>query len=240
MPPVLIDAAIVCATPLESAAVAGALMECRAASTRAASSITTTNLSIDFRPGGVLRGRLGELDAALLTTGFGPRKTRSALAEFFRRFAPRLLINFGSAGGVRPDLAPGALTVPRECVSYAWPGLEEDAPAIRVGVENLFPGGILLPGAVPTRAGSCPRTIQDAAAKAALWESLRIDTTDWETYALARDCAKRAIPFAALRVVTDLADENTLSCYAADAAGLLAAAAMRLPDLAGRMGAVFE
>jgi hypothetical protein len=173
--------------------------------------------------------RLGTLETLVVSSGF-KGDIEPVLADIAEHFPPRLLINFGAAGAIADDLPIGAPTVPREIIAYDWPDLEQRGGAIRCAVQRIESR---LPGIRFTaRAGSCAHTICDAAIRARLRESLRIDTTDWETYPLGLLAQRRGWDFLALRCVSDLANDASETDYRASVQSILDDGAKQLAPLA--------
>jgi adenosylhomocysteine nucleosidase len=106
------------------------------------------------------------------------------------------LVSFGLAGGLRPDVKPGAVLVP---------------PAVAEGPRTYLCDQALmefLGGSTgqPIMAGlKIAATAHD---KAALFRRGRADAIDLESGAVARVALARGLPFAVLRAVADPAERN--------------------------------
>jgi adenosylhomocysteine nucleosidase len=175
-------------------------------------------------------GTLGAARCLTLASGLGDARLDLCFQAVAERYRPRLLINFGSAGAIRGDLPVGAPTIPREVVSYSWPDLAPNGEAIPIPhAESLANLDSRLE---ITRAGTCPRSIEDEGVRDRLFRELRIDTTDWETYRLAAHCRERGIPFAALRCISDYAGAAAREEYQRNADSVLDLCAPLLVPLA--------
>ena len=184
---------------------------------------------------GRVHATVGHLGGALCLTvaaGMTRKRLEKTLEAVMERFHPRLFINFGAAGVIAPDIEIGTPTLPREVLSYTWPDLGIRGDIIECPLAAQLAD--LNPDLRVTRAGSCRREIRDHAVRDRLAQTLRLDTTDWETYTLADACRRARIPFLALRCVTDHADSQARSDYVENAAAVLARGASRLPELAAR------
>jgi hopanoid-associated phosphorylase len=119
-------------------------------------------------------------------------------AEGARRAAERLLaqgatglVSFGFAGGLSPDLAAGALVVPRRVM------VDGRAFACDPGL------GAQLGGFTPHDLLHSERVVATAGEKAALYRHSGCAAIDMESGALARAALAESRPFAVLRAVCD-------------------------------------
>jgi adenosylhomocysteine nucleosidase len=183
-------------------------------------------------------GHLGGAVCLTVAAGMTRKRLENTLEAVTARFRPRLLVNFGAAGGVAPEIEIGTPTLPREILSYTWPGLAVEGDLIECPAAARLTD--LDPGVRTTRAGSCRREIRDDAVRHRLAQTLRLDTTDWETYSLADACRRLQIPFLALRCVTDHADSQARLDHSKNAAAVLARGACLLPQLAARALELFH
>jgi adenosylhomocysteine nucleosidase len=125
------------------------------------------------------------------------RAARSALAE-----GADILVSFGLAGALGPDLETGALVLPRRVISAEGPPLKTDAraadaiafavaSAVKISREDLVSAGIVIAG---------------AGDKAALAEASHAASVDMESYGIARAAAAAGKPFLVLRAIADPSD----------------------------------
>lgn len=167
-----------------------------------------------------------------MASGFGEKRVARCFREVTEAYRPRLLINFGAAGAIRPGLEIGTSTIPQEVVAYSWPDLAPNGDPIAIPVEALRS---VHHGLEITRAGSCLHDIRDEAIRARLAAELQIDTTDCETWQIASLCREARIPFLALRCITDHAGSTAGYEYGRNARNVLDRGARLLAPLAVRM-----
>ncbi|NQU43915.1 hypothetical protein HQ520_11570 [bacterium] len=172
---------------------------------------------------------LGPYTCVTLSAGGGKKRIKSAYTSLFEMFEPRVFVNFGAAGGLNPDWPIGTITVPREIVSYTWPDLRPQGDPLVCEVEELRKA---VPEIRISRAGSCPHDIRDAEIRKQLHRDLGLDTTDWETWRIARAAQLAEIPFIALRCITDRADEHAGTDYSRNVRAVLNRGAAALQKLA--------
>lgn len=131
---------------------------------------------------------------------------------------PRLLLSMGLAGALIPGLAAGDVCWPAELLSEAGEVRSTATlprnTALRFGIRC---GGRLL---------SCSQPLADRRTKAFAHADHGAQLVDMESFALAEIAARRAIPFAVLRVVADEAGDR------------LPAAVTQATDAAGRVHSV--
>lgn len=154
-----------------------------------------------------LKNVLGDV---LTVTGPGPVRAARMAAQVLDASRPAGVICAGLAGGLRPVLERGHLLAAHTVLDHATdetfaadPALLEAArrcaPRPQAGSEATsgFREGVLL---------THDRVVGTASGKAAL--SHRADAVDMESAAVARAAAQRGIPFLALRVISDTAEED--------------------------------
>ena len=122
------------------------------------------------------------------------RAAESALGE-----GADILVSFGIAGALAPDLESGALVLPRRVISAEGPPLKTDADAVdaiafavasavKISRQDLVSAGIVIAG---------------VAEKAALAEASHAASVDMESYGIARVAAAAGKPFLVLRAIAD-------------------------------------
>ena len=121
------------------------------------------------------------------------------LAETLAALPPDLpaLLSFGVAGGLDPLLRPGDVRV----------ATDVEAGPDRIEADEAWRARLVAALGVPSAAFAGSDTIvAHVAAKAALRASTGAACVDMETHIVAREARRRAIPWAALRAVTDPAE----------------------------------
>lgn len=145
-------------------------------------------------------GRLGARRLRVAVTGDGPELAERGLAAVVAAAPLARLLLVGIAGGLSPRLRPGEVVVSAAVVIPD--GQRLDSPADE------------RPAAVAGAAGtitSCRRIVGSRREKAALWERLGRPAravVDTETAAWARVADRHGVPWQAIRVVADTAEES--------------------------------
>jgi adenosylhomocysteine nucleosidase len=147
-------------------------------------------------------GQLDGRDVVLICTGDGPMNAQRGLREALNQFRVRALMVLGVAGGLSPGLALGTLLVAKEVV--------EDGGNVPPPDAGWGRRAERLAGAVPATLLSARRILSTAEAKAEAYSPLPggVAAVDLETSAYARVAAERNIPYVALRVISDPAEES--------------------------------
>lgn len=171
---------------------------------------------------------LGQRTCLTVASGMSAKRFRATFEAMMQTFEVKLLINFGAAGGVAPDLAIGTPTIPKEIIAYNYPELEQMGHTICCDTTGM---SRIAERLTVTRAGSCPRDIRNAETREALFKKHRIHTTDWETWRLAALCEKHHLPFYALRCITDRADARAGIDYSRHAQTTLERSARLLEEM---------
>jgi adenosylhomocysteine nucleosidase len=143
----------------------------------------------------------------LVVTGVGPERARAGALALLRAGAGAL-VSFGFAAGLAPQLAAGALLLPRR-VHAAGGRLHVVDEGLRRALCASLPRGL------PQADGDLAETrdpLRDAAAKAALHARLGAVAADMESAALAQAASEAAAPFAVVRAVVDPAPRAIPCC----------------------------
>jgi adenosylhomocysteine nucleosidase len=125
----------------------------------------------------------------VLVTGMGPRNTEWALQRYLEQHQPRAVFTCGFAGGLKPELSPGAVVF--------------DADTELAVEEPLRQAG-----AIPGRIHCSARVVITCAEKRALREETQADAVEMESGIIRQLCRARGIPSATVRVITDTANED--------------------------------
>lgn len=149
---------------------------------------------------GVERAGLDGADAQLRVYQSGPGPARAArAAEAAVAAGAGALVSWGLAGGLEPELAPGAVVIPERIVTERGGGHATDRAWQRALVAALEPdfcvhGGALL---------SVDHVLASPREKARAALATGTVAVDLESAAIAAVAARAELPFAAVRVVVD-------------------------------------
>ncbi|HXV75880.1 MAG TPA: hypothetical protein VD788_06120 [Candidatus Polarisedimenticolaceae bacterium] len=141
-------------------------------------------------------GRLGARRVVVARTGEGRWNAECGARRLLERFPVSRLLCVGFCGGLSPDLVAGELVIARRLVDPLRPLAAPLAPAID--------------GARPATLVTVDRMLCTPADKRSAWEAAGggvATAADMETAAVARVAESRQVPYVALRVVSDAADE---------------------------------
>jgi adenosylhomocysteine nucleosidase len=134
-----------------------------------------------------LGGERGILKVILV--GMGKRNAERAIRTALAKERPTLVLTCGFAGGLRPDLAMGAVVFAADPET----GLE---PAL------------LAAGARPARFHCADRVAATMEEKRRLWEATGADAVEMESQVICATCREQKIPCATVRVILDTASEE--------------------------------
>ena len=131
----------------------------------------------------------GRRDVEVLVTGMGKRNAERTIRLALAKQRFDLVLTCGFAGGLRPELEPGAVLFAAE----GAPGLESALEAA---------------GARRARFHCADRIASTAQEKRGLWESTGADAVEMESQVICALCVEQRIPSAVVRVVLDAARED--------------------------------
>jgi adenosylhomocysteine nucleosidase len=125
---------------------------------------------------------------ATLVTGMGRRNAETAVRRFLAGQSAGLVLTCGFAGGLNPDLAPGAVVY------------ETTDAALAARLAQA--------GAKPARIFWADRVAVTVAEKQALRHTTGADAVEMESGAIQALCSELKIPCATVRVISDAAGED--------------------------------
>lgn len=209
-----VDALILAAMPEEAAAVAALCTDTRPVGHPFRNSDRVAAVRA------VMAGASGSrANVSLVTTGIGTAAAAAVASWAINEFAPRIVINAGSCGGLGADIAVGTVVVGTE---YAYSIADATAFGYAAGQVPGAPERFAFEAVANTaepivracaEAGLTARSglmlAGDAFVTAPIAEPMREKfpgalSADMETTAIAHSCALRDISFIAIRAVSDL------------------------------------
>ncbi len=216
-----IDILIVCALRPEASAISSRMVDAR---------------RVDV---GDCAGHLGEFlkrNALLVRTGPGSQNSAEGLRAALKQFAPKLVVNFGTAGAIADDLEPGDFVVSRRSLAYdpaifgAPVGDDESAPidldeelAAKMSEYRL------------ATFGSADFSVADDEARSTLRALFDFDVVDWETHSVLCVAREAKIPAFSFRAITDLAGTDAEKEFRDNHRRIVEDAAMQLGELLSKL-----
>jgi adenosylhomocysteine nucleosidase len=168
-----------------------------------------------------------ELDhPGVLHTGVGKLNAAYALTRELQRRRPKLVVNYGTAGGLQPSLA-GLVEIRR----VLQVDMEAEPLAPR-GQTPFSPGPFQLDsGAEGVVCGSGDRFV--TAVDPWLLQH-NVEVVDMELFAIASVCQREGIPWRSFKYISDHADRDSETSWQAHVQGGQALFLQRLAALAGQ------
>jgi adenosylhomocysteine nucleosidase len=166
---------------------------------------TNMTISRQFREGSLQAsvGRLEGVEVILACTGDGPDNAASGVQALLDRYPVGSVIVVGIAGGLSPSLSPGGLLVAHDVV--------EDGQSVPAPDARWLQRARRDTGATPATFVSTRNILCTPRDKAEVYSSLPgggVAAVDLETATIARAASRRGLPYAALRAVSDTAEES--------------------------------
>jgi adenosylhomocysteine nucleosidase len=150
-----------------------------------------------------IRRALPESDGIVATaTGDGPRRAASGAARFLERHQPAAVIGAGLAGALSPELRVGDIVASRRVRFEVGDAATPDTRLLERALAAGAKAGTLITIDRPVVSPSARAVLAGSAAGA------DVLAVDMESAAWARVAAARGIPYIAIRVISDLADES--------------------------------
>ena len=175
-------------------------------------------------------GRINSYKSLAACIGVGEKNVKKCFTSLLEEFDPCLVIIFGAAGAVNPNIHSGTVTMPLSVVNYRLPGILLDS--LNIGnFSKQFEDIFVCANVKMTVAGTSSDFISSNKLKRSIYEMLHIDTTDCETFHIARICNDRHIPFFTLRCITDHAGFLAIVHYFLNASKILLNSVKLLKDI---------
>jgi adenosylhomocysteine nucleosidase len=177
-------------------------------------------------------GKLGSTDAVVVMCGIGKVAAAICAQALIDAFRPDVLINTGVAGGVADGLSQGDLVIATDAVQHdfdlslfgyakgympVW-GKDKNSPspfpADEALAEKLIAAADTLGyHAIRGRVASGDIFVADADLKHTLATEFGAAVAEMEGAAVAHVCAVNRVPFAVIRCISDLADDDAYGDY---------------------------
>lgn len=173
----------------------------------------TPETSSDDGPG-VSRGRIAGKQVVLVETGVGPERAHAVAEAICRRCRPAAAISLGFAGALRPELRAGDLVLTGAVCRPVGAGAPNAGALERIPADPALMSAATRAAAqanLPWRQGdslTVAEPLVDAAAKRRAADQFPVDIVEMESYAIAGAAAGHSVPFIALRVISDTAEES--------------------------------
>lgn len=159
--------------------------------------------------------------------GIGKVNAAYRTAEIIRDFSPELIVNIGYAGGMREDARHGDMVIGDSYVQADFDSVIDGAePGVVPGARSeVIPADFIavlerqceLNGYRYTtgRIATGDFFLTDSRRKAAIAEAFSPCAFDMESAAIAYVCAQKKLPFVAVRILSDLADDEAQASFTA-------------------------
>ncbi|HLZ54288.1 MAG TPA: hypothetical protein VKS19_07395 [Verrucomicrobiae bacterium] len=144
---------------------------------------------------------------SILLTGIGRQNAEKSVRDFLAASSPELVLTCGFAGGLDPDLKLGDVAyelADRRGELYETPSKSE----VRDSQSSSLREKLIAAGAKPAKFFCADRIATTVAEKKKLRDETGADAVEMESAAIHAVCAKRGIPCATVRVISDSANED--------------------------------
>lgn len=157
----------------------------------------------------LLKGRYRGQEIILTQMGPGRANAERAASLVITEYSPEAMVCVGFAGGLKPEVKGGDLVLCESLYSLTHeknltqPQFSDKA-LVQLAVETLRREGL------DFHRGSSLTVSEEATTprkKESLQQSIPADIVDMENYWLAKQAARRGIPFVALRAISDAVDQ---------------------------------
>jgi nucleoside phosphorylase len=163
--------------------------------------------------GRLVQGSFNGKPLYLLTTGVGPFRAQEAAEAFFDSYNVDAVVIAGVAGGVTPELRPGAVVVSSSVTLWEPEGdsftpgeaLSTDSHLVQTARETLTE---LNKSFITGRTASCPELLSSRRWKEELFRRSGAQVVDMESFWIARAVRVKGVPWANIRAVLDTAKDS--------------------------------
>jgi len=167
------------------------------------------------------------------SSGLGKVMASATTQLMISSFNPRLLINFGSCGGVSPRLKVGDAVLASSVIEYDFDSLQKESPRLHCSLPWIE---LLAEQFSQLKVGPLASADQNAdtpGKRTWIHDQFQALIADWEGAAVVRVAHRNRLPALVIRGVTDVGDGDLSSEYAAHAARVLADMSVLLKNIIG-------
>lgn len=162
----------------------------------------------DFRGRWLLRRELAGVELIATTCGLGKVMAAATTQMLIDLFEVDLVINFGSCGGLAPELAIGDLVLASRVIEYDFLSEYKKSPVTNCAPELVDSLQASFPEWRVGPLASADRNADTPAVRTGLFERYQALAADWEGASIVRVAKRMGVPALVLRGVTDIgADE---------------------------------
>ncbi len=137
----------------------------------------------------------------MVRAGVGRDNVRQVLDVFLNRNHPDLVLNIGLAGSLKPENEPGQIFYIREVL--------HETAKIAFNLPKLV-SGLDLPAA---RLLTVDKAVTESGRRDRLHKKRHVELVDMEAYFLAQKCAEKGIPFCSIKIISDMANQETQKVF---------------------------
>ena len=156
------------------------------------------------------------------SSGLGKVMASATTQLLISIFAPRLLINFGSCGGLAPGMRVGDAVLASSVIEYDFDSLHKASPRLECEPSLVELLGKEFPFLKIGPLASADQNADTPEKRAWIHDQFQALAADWEGAAVVRVAHRNRLPALVVRGVTDVGDDDLSREYAAHAAHVLA------------------
>jgi adenosylhomocysteine nucleosidase len=156
-----------------------------------------------FNPWPFYKGSCQELSLGLILSGIGKVMAAAATQWLIDYQKPKIVLNWGCAGGINPQVEIGEIVAAQAAVEYDY---QSRSPRRIAADKELFDVACSIDSINPGIFASADQNVDSLEKKQRLRHTYRASAGDWESAAVLRIAAANKIPALALRVISDLGD----------------------------------
>ena len=156
------------------------------------------------------------------SSGLGKVMASATTQLMISSFSPRLLINFGSCGGLAPGLKVGDAVLASSVIEYDFDSLHKASPRLECEPAWIELLGKKFPLLKVGPLASADQNADTPEKRAWIHEQFQALAADWEGAAVVRVAHRNQLPALVVRGVTDVGDDELSREYAVHAAHVLA------------------
>jgi adenosylhomocysteine nucleosidase len=156
------------------------------------------------------------------SSGLGKVMASATTQLLISSFAPRLLINFGSCGGLAPGMRVGDAVLASSVIEYDFDSLHKASPRLECEPSLVELLGKEFPFLKIGPLASADQNADTPEKRAWIHDQFQALAADWEGAAVVRVAHRNRLPALVVRGVTDVGDDDLSREYAAHAAHVLA------------------
>ncbi|SCY96190.1 5'-methylthioadenosine/S-adenosylhomocysteine nucleosidase [Alkaliphilus peptidifermentans] len=160
-------------------------------------------------------GAVNDIDITVLCCGIGGIYSDIATRILITKYKIDHVIILGSAGAISPQVKIGDAVIAKDIILYNTEQSFSSCTSLLEKAKAVCSSTVSADSFVIGRIATVDSFVNTSCIKEDIYESCQADCTEMESAYIAKVCTDYHIPFIAIRIISDLADDNAAASFKA-------------------------